>query len=99
MPVDGEGDRSIAEHAEIEGVVRVFPDVVAAEYQVFPKSLLQTGMKFVAKAWLLDSRDTGGAKQQRSQHRIRASVTGEHQIFVEWSLQRASIGDAKHRVA
>src|ERR1700733_12694238 len=34
VPVDGESDRGVAEHAEVEGVVRVLPDVAAAEDQV-----------------------------------------------------------------
>ena len=48
VPVDGEGDGSVAEHAEVECVVGVLPDVFAAEDEVFAEGLLEAGMEFVA---------------------------------------------------
>ena len=52
VPVDREGDRSIAQNAEVERVMRVLPDVFAAEHHIFSESLLQAGMELVAKAGL-----------------------------------------------
>ena len=52
VPVDGEGDGSIAQDAEIEGIVGVFPDVIPTENQILSESLLDAGVKFVAKARL-----------------------------------------------
>ena len=50
VPLDGKRDRSIAEHAEVVAVVRVFPDVLAVENDVLPERLLESGMEFIAKA-------------------------------------------------
>ena len=50
VPLDREGDRSIAEHAEVVAVVRVFPDVFAIEHDVLAEGLLKPGMEFIAKA-------------------------------------------------
>ena len=52
MPVDWERDGRIAEDTEIEGVVGVLPDIVAADDEVFAKGLLETGVELVAKAGL-----------------------------------------------
>ncbi len=98
VPIDGKGDGSIAQDAEVEGIVRVFPDVVAAEDQILSESLLQAGMEFVAKARLQRARNPGRASKQRRQHRIGATLAGEHKIFVERRLQGARIGDAQHGV-
>ena len=49
IPRDRKGDRSGAQNAEIVAVVRVLPDVLAIDNQVFPEGLLQAGMKLIAK--------------------------------------------------
>ena len=96
MPVDGEGDGRVAQHAEVEGVVGVLPDVLAADHDMLAEGLLQAGMELVAEAGLQRSGNAWGAGEQRRQHRIRAAVAGEHQVLVEWRLQSARIGDAQH---
>ena len=50
MPVDGEGDGRVAQHAEVEGVVGVLPDVLAADDDVLAEGLLQAGVELVAEA-------------------------------------------------
>ena len=52
MPIDRKGDGRVAEHAEVEGVVRVLPDVFAADYDALAESLLEAGMKLIAEARL-----------------------------------------------
>ena len=52
MPIDRERNRRIAEHAEVECVVGVLPDVVAADDEILAKGLLQPGMKLVLESWL-----------------------------------------------
>ena len=52
MPVDGKGDGRVAEHAEVEGVVRVLPDVLAADDEVLAEGLLEAGVELIAKAGL-----------------------------------------------
>ncbi len=39
----------------------------------------------------------GVQSEQRRQHRIRAAAAGEHQVFVEWRLQGARVGDCSAR--
>ena len=52
VPVDRKGDGRIAQNTEVESVVGVFPNVVAAEDKVLAESLLEAGMKLVAKTRL-----------------------------------------------
>src|SRR5580698_4054029 len=42
-PLDRKSDRSVAQHAEVVRLVRVFPDVLAIQYKVFSEGLLETG--------------------------------------------------------
>src|SRR6202161_601953 len=49
VPVDGKRDRRVAEHAEVVGVVRVLPDVLAVDDEMLAERLLQAGVKFVAE--------------------------------------------------
>ena len=98
VPVDGESDRGVAEHAEVEGVVRVLPDVVAAEDQVLAEGLLDARMEFIAKAWLQGSGYSRGAEEKRRKNGVRAAGAGQHEVFVEGCLQRARVGDAEHGV-
>ena len=86
VPVDGEGDRRVAEHAEIEGVMGVLPDVVTAHDEVLAKSLLQASMEFILEPGL----DHGVAAltgKQWIQDRVAATLTGNDEVFVEWRLQ------------
>ena len=69
VPVDREGDRRVAEHAEVEGVVRVLPDVVAADDEVLAEGLLQAGVELVAEAGLERSGDAGGAERAAARAR------------------------------
>ena len=50
VPLDRERDRRCAQDAEIVGVVRVLPDVLAINDQIFSERLLNPGVEFVAKA-------------------------------------------------
>src|SRR5579862_7711011 len=82
MPVDRKRNRSITKHAEIECVVCVLPDVVAAEYEILPKRLLQARMKLIAESGLECSLHSGTARQQRIQYRVGASGTRQNQVLV-----------------
>ena len=67
VPLDGECDRRIAEHAEIVAVVRVLPDVFAADHEIFRECLFKAGMKFISIA----GRKSGGdARDQRRDHGV-----------------------------
>ena len=61
MPVDGEKDGRVAKHTEVEGIVRVLPDVLAADRCPLAEGLLQTGMELVAVAGVECARCAGGA--------------------------------------
>ena len=75
VPVDGKGDRRIAEHAEVEGIVGVFPDVVAAKHKILARCLLEAGMKLVAETGLKRSRGSRRTEKERRKHLIGASGT------------------------
>ena len=96
VPVDGEGNWRVAEDAEVESVVRVLPDVFAADDDALAECLFQACVKFVAEARLLGRRDTGRAIEQRRQDGAGAAGTRQHQVFVEGRLKGAGIGDAQH---
>ena len=96
MPVDGEGNGRVAQHAEVEGVVRVLPDVLAAENDSLAKSLLESGVKLIAETGAHVSGYAWAAIEQRIQHSVRASAAGEHQVLIEWRLHGAGIGDAQN---
>ena len=72
MPVDGEEDGRVAQDAEVEGVVRVLPDVLAADHGLLAEGLLQSGVKLVAEAGLQRARNTRGAGEQRRKHSVRS---------------------------
>ncbi len=99
MPVNGEGDGRIAEHTEVEGIVRVLPDVITTYNKIASKGLLKSGMELIAEPWLLGSRHAWGAKQQGGQDGIAAPFAGQNKIFIEWGFERSRIRNAKHRVA
>ncbi len=97
VPIDGEGDGCIAEHAEVERVMGVLPDVLAAEEYILTELLLQAGMELVAETGCEGSRCAWAACEQWIQHRIRATAAGKDQIFVERRFQRARVGNGHHR--
>ena len=66
VPIDGKGDGSIAQNAEVECIMRVLPDVFAAEDDIFSESLLQSGVEFVAKARLQRSLTPRQSKRARA---------------------------------
>jgi len=70
MPIDGEGNGRVAEYAEVEGVVRVLPEIFAAYNNPLADGLLESGVKLVAIAGVQSARDAGCAEKKRSQHRI-----------------------------
>ena len=68
VPVDGEGDGRVAEDAEVEGVVGVLPDVLAAEDGMLAEGLLEAGVELVA--------DSRGRVCRMSQGRRRGAARG-----------------------
>ena len=50
IPLDGIRDRSVAQHAEVVGVVRVLPDVFGVDDEVLAECLPQSRVKFIAKS-------------------------------------------------
>ena len=69
VPVDGEGDGCVAKHAEVERVMSVFPNVLAAEDEVFAQSLLEAGVEFVAEAGDFGCRDARQCRRARERGR------------------------------
>ena len=49
-PIDGEKDGRVAQYAEVEAVVGVLPDVVAAQNKVPAYALLEAGVELVAES-------------------------------------------------
>ena len=91
VPVDGEEDRRVAEDAEVERVVSVLPDVIAADHDVLAEGLLQAGMELVAETRLQSSGNARSARQQWIKDVVQTPLAGEHEIFVKRSLERSSI--------
>src|SRR5271154_674230 len=103
VPLDGEGDRRGAQDAEVVGVVRVLPDVLAVDDQIFSEGLLQAGVKLVAKARSKRSGCAGGATlalgcEQSADDWVQAPDAGKHQVLVERRFQGSRIGSAQNRV-
>jgi hypothetical protein len=48
-PFDGESNRGGTEHVEVIGIVRVLPDVLAAEDEILAERLLESSVKFITK--------------------------------------------------
>ena len=96
MPVDGEGDGGIAQDAEVEAVVGVFPDVLAADHHIFAEGLLESRMELIAETRLHGSGNAGAATEERIEDGVRAAGAGEHEILVEGCFQGARIGEAQH---
>src|SRR5579864_1003716 len=94
MPFDGEGNRRVAQDAEIVGIVGVLPDVFSVEHEVSSKSLLQAGMKLIAESGPEGRRD---ARHKRRDYRGVATIVREDEVFIEWSFERSCIGEAQHR--
>ena len=49
-PFDGEVDGAGAEYVEVVGVVRVLPEILAAQDEVLAEGLLQAGVELIAEA-------------------------------------------------
>ena len=74
VPVDGEEDRRVAQNAEVEGIMCVLPDVVAANHEVLAERLLQARVKLVAESWLESARDAGRAGEKRREYVVQTSL-------------------------
>src|SRR5271169_3030133 len=103
VPLDGESNRGGAEDAEVVGVVRVLPDVLAVYHQIFSEGLLQAGVKLIAKARSKRSGCAGGATlalgcEQSADDWVQAPDAGKHQVLVERRFQGSRIGSAQNRV-
>src|ERR1700690_1364782 len=101
VPFDGKCKRGVPEDAEVVRQVRVFPDVLRIQHQVFPKRLLEAGVEFITPPGAKWFRDAGISLERALQSVydwVSASRAGQHQVFVERSLQRASVRNAQHRV-
>src|ERR1039458_3920785 len=95
MPINGERDGRVAQHAEVEAVVGVLPDIFAAQNEVPANRLLQPGVELVAESRRQRCRH---ARDQALDHGIIAALARKHEILVEWRLKRARIRGAKHCV-
>src|SRR5271154_3388494 len=103
VPLDGESDWGSAQDAEVVGVVRVLPDVLAVYHQIFSEGLLQAGVKLIAKAWSKRSSCAGCAAlalgcEQSADSWVQTANTGKHQVLVERRFQGSRIGSAQNRV-
>ena len=102
VPLDRVRDRSVAEHAEVERLVRVLPDVLAVDDQVLPESLLQTNVELVAVTRAerrhigRDALTTGHRFLKIENHRVIATGAGENKVFIERRFHRARVRNAQH---
>ena len=90
-----ESDGRVAEDAEVEGVVRVLPDVLAADDSVLAEGLLEAGVELIAKAGTAARWRRRASSRAAGRARRWAALTGKDEILVERSFQRARIGDAE----
>src|SRR5712664_1754138 len=51
VPHDRKRDWSIAQNAEVVGVVRVLPKIFGIYHQILSECLLETSMELIPKAW------------------------------------------------
>jgi len=77
MPVDGERNRRVAQDAEVEGIVGVLPDVLAAHHGMLSEALLQAGVELVAETGLKGSL-TSLAGKERRKHRVGAALARQN---------------------
>ena len=98
VPFDREGDRCVAQHAEVVAVMRVFRNPLARKDQVLPKRLLEAGMEFIAKAGTQRVRLPMSSREEADSRQDAAPSAGKNQIFVERRFQRARVGNAKNRI-
>src|ERR1700745_1509034 len=99
MPGDREEDWRVAENAKVVTIVRVLPDVLAGENQIFSKGLLDSSVKLIPPARTHRSRARCRATKKRIQDGITASGAGDDQIFVERCFEQSRIGNAEDRAA
>src|SRR5215471_18008688 len=102
LPFNRKGDRSAAQHAKVVRAVRVFPNIVGTDDQVFPERLLQTSVEFVSPAGderIGDARIALQRGHQGIDYRIAAAGAGQDQVFVERRFKRPSVGNTKDGMA
>ena len=103
VPLDGESDRRGTQDAEVVGVVRVLPDVLAVNYQIFSEGLLQAGVKFIAKTGSKRRGCAGCATlalgcEQSADDWVQAPDAGKHQVLVERAFQGSRIRSSQNRI-
>ena len=86
-----------AQHAEVVGVVRVLPDVLAGKDKILPERLLKSRVELIAPAWT-ERRYAGGGREKRIQNRIGTSYAGKHQVLIEGRFQRARIRNTQYGI-
>src|ERR1700722_17873863 len=101
-PFDRISDRRIAEHAEVESLVSVLPDVFAVQNQVFAKRLRKADMEFIAVAGT-EGRGghalaAGDKALKGDDGRLETSQAGQHQVLVERRFHGSGVGDPQNRV-
>src|SRR5579883_1633217 len=88
VPRDRKRYRRVEEHAEVERIVGVFPEVIAIENDPALDSLLEAGVEFVPIA-----RPQG--PRLRAEHVFRktsaARSAGKDQVLVVWGLKRSRV--------
>src|SRR6201982_4289279 len=99
MPGDREEDWRVAENAKVVTIVRVLPDVLAGENQIFSEGCLDSSVKLISPARTHRSRARCRAPTKRIQDGINASGAGDDQIFVERCFEQSRIGNAEDRAA
>ena len=102
VPLNRKRDWSIAKHAEIVAIVRVFRDPLPGKHQVASKGLLQADVKFIAESGiqrigLKGARHGRRTGKERTQNRVAAPDAGKYQIFIKRRFQRARVRRAKNR--
>src|SRR5580692_10834249 len=96
-PFDGEKNGSGAEDIEVVRIVRVLPNVFAAQDEMFAKGLLQSRMKFIAKS-RGQRRGRAGKTLSDGHDRVDYGVgtpsAREDQVLVERAFHGSGIGNS-----
>src|SRR5580692_6297223 len=101
LPFDGEKNGSGAEDIEVVRVVRVLPNVFAAQDEMFPKGLLQPGVKLISKSRSQRGSRTGealGNGHDRVDYGVGAPGAREDQVLIERAFHGAGVRNSQHRI-
>ena len=93
VPSNREENGRVQEIAEVIRVVRVLPQIVGIDDQVFPEGLLKARVEFIS----LPGKDGSRRAEKRFGDGI-SNRAGEHQVFVEGGFHHAGVRNPQNRI-